>query len=187
MNSLTLVIIRHAEKPGEAFPGDGFTEDGDQDDKSLVIRGWQRAGAWATLFGSGRGGADYPPPSFIYAATPGDRANHDASRRPAETVSPLAAKLGLKLNSKYGLGAEGNLMREVLALSGIVLICWEHHAIINSILPAIPSVSGFLPAKWKGDRFDVALRFDGASPSGPFAFRALYPCLLVGDSTAALG
>ena len=53
MGALTLMIIRHAEKPDESFPGSGFTENGDKDKKSLVIRGWQRAGAWATLFGSG--------------------------------------------------------------------------------------------------------------------------------------
>jgi hypothetical protein len=187
MSSLTLLIIRHAEKPGEGFPGDGFTEAGEADDKSLVIRGWQRAGSWATLFGSGRGGADYPTPSFIYAATPGDQPNHGPSRRPAETVSPLAAKLGLQVNSKYGQGAEGQLMGEVLGLSGNVLICWEHHAIIGGILPAIPSVSGRMPQKWNGDRFDVVLRFDGNSRSGPFAFRELHPCLLHGDLALDLG
>jgi hypothetical protein len=109
MSSLTLLIIRHAEKPDEGFPGNGFTEAGDSDDKSLVIRGWQRAGSWATLFGSGRGGTDYPVPSFIYAATPSDRPNHGPSRRPAETVSPLADKLGLKVNSKHAQGAEADL------------------------------------------------------------------------------
>jgi hypothetical protein len=48
-------------------------------------------------------------PSCIYAATPGDQANHGPSRRPAETVSPLAAKLGLQVNSKYGQGPKGSL------------------------------------------------------------------------------
>jgi hypothetical protein len=140
MSALTLLIIRHAEKPGEGFRGSGFTEQGDEDIKSLVIRGWQRAGAWAILFGSGRGGADYPTPSIIYAAAPGDQENHGPSHRPA--VAPLGAKLGLTVNTEHGLGAETNLMREVLGRSGTVLICWEHHAIITGILPAIPSVSG---------------------------------------------
>ena len=187
MPALTLLIIRHAEKPGEGFPGIGFTEQGDKDTKSLVIRGWQRAGAWATLLGSGLGGADYPTPSFIYAATPGGQENHGPSNRPAETVAPLGAKLGLPINTKYGLGAEADLMREVLGRSGNVLISWEHHAIISGILPAIPAVSGRLPTKWNGTRFDVVLRFDGTSPSGPFAFRELCPCLLAGDSSVSLG
>jgi hypothetical protein len=68
-----------------------------------------------------------------------------------------------------------------------VLICWEHHAIIGGILPAIPSVSGRMPQKWNGDRFDVVLRFDGNSRSGPFTFRELHPCLLHGDLALDLG
>jgi hypothetical protein len=187
MSGLSILIIRHAEKPDEGFPGGGFTEQGEVDTKSLVIRGWQRAGAWAGLFGSDRGGADYPKPSMIYAATPGGRQNHGPSNRPAETVAPLGEKLELDVETKYGLGGEADLMRDVLGQSGIVLICWEHHAIITDILPAIPSVSGHLPKKWNGDRFDVVLRFDGSSPSGPFAFRQLSPCLLAGDSSTPLG
>jgi hypothetical protein len=187
VTSLTLLIIRHGEKPVEAFPGSGFTEEGDEDDKSLVIRGWQRAGAWAALFGAGLGGDDYPTPSVIFAATPGDRPDHGPSRRPAETVSPLAARLGLNVRTEFAQGAEADLMREVLGLSGNVLICWEHNAIIHEILPRIPSVSGELPPKWNGDRFDVVLRFDGTPPTGPFVFRELHPRLLGGDSIAKLG
>jgi hypothetical protein len=187
MSALTILIIRHAENPDEGFPGGGFTEQGEEDTKSLVIRGWQRTGAWAGLFGSNRGGADYPSPSIIYAATPGSQENHGPSHRPAETVAPLAAKLELDVETKYGLGAEADLMREVLGRSGTVLICWEHHAIITGILPVIPSVSGHLPKKWNGGRFDIVLRFDGTSPSGPFAFTELFPCLLAGDSSTPLG
>ena len=43
--ALTILIIRHAEKPDEAWPGPGLTEQGENDTESLVIRGWQRAGA----------------------------------------------------------------------------------------------------------------------------------------------
>ena len=52
MDSLTLMIIRHAEKPKGAWPGPGLTTKGEIDKKSLVIRGWQRAGAWSALFGT---------------------------------------------------------------------------------------------------------------------------------------
>lgn len=56
MSALTLMIIRHAEKPGESFPWSGFAENGDNDNKSRVIRGRHRAGSWATLFGASLGG-----------------------------------------------------------------------------------------------------------------------------------
>lgn len=70
MSALTILIIRHAEKPGENWPGPGLTEDGQKDKESLVIRGWQRVGAWAALFGAGLGGTQYPAPQVIYAANP---------------------------------------------------------------------------------------------------------------------
>jgi len=60
MSSLILLVVRHAEKPDESEPGPGLTIDGAEDNRSLVVRGWQRAGAWAALFGSGLGGDDYP-------------------------------------------------------------------------------------------------------------------------------
>ena len=85
MSALTILIIRHAEKPGESWPGSGLTPDGIIDKKSLVIRGWQRAGSWSALFGAGLGGLDYPAPSVIYAAdpnaTPGDEPSSVPTRR----------------------------------------------------------------------------------------------------------
>ena len=59
MSALTIYFIRHAEKPNGQWPGPGLTVEGTKDAKSLIIRGWQRAGAWATLFGAGLGQPDY--------------------------------------------------------------------------------------------------------------------------------
>jgi hypothetical protein len=84
MSSLTILIIRHAEKPDEDWPGPGFTDKGQEDSESLVIRGWQCAGAWTALFGAGLGGDDFPTPQVVYAATPGapNKLNHGPSRVP---------------------------------------------------------------------------------------------------------
>jgi hypothetical protein len=49
MSALTILIIRHAEKAGEIWPGPGLTPAGKPDGKSLVVRGWQRAGSWCSL------------------------------------------------------------------------------------------------------------------------------------------
>jgi hypothetical protein len=62
MSALTILLIRHAEKPEDpATPelGPGLNEQGAADPHSLVIRGWQRAGTWAALFGSSVLGADF--------------------------------------------------------------------------------------------------------------------------------
>jgi hypothetical protein len=187
MKALTLFIIRHAEKPDETQPalGPGLMEDGTEDSESLVIRGWQRAGAWDSLFGAKLGGTDYPPPAKIYAATPGASGDpdHGPSRRPAETIAPLAARLGLTADESIPKGKEGDLVQNLLEHEGLVLVCWEHKAIITDILPGLPvSNHKDLPDKWSGDRFDVVLRFDRADGSETMVFKPLYPQLLSGDS-----
>jgi len=189
MTALTLLIIRHAEKPGEDWPGPGLTEDGQQDTESLIIRGWQRAGAWAALFGAGLGGADYPAPQIIYAAKPGasDDLNDGPSRRPAETIWALAPRLGLKPIESIAKGEEKKLVEDVLAKSGVVLVAWEHKAIISDILPRIPVIAGTsLLDHWSGHRYDVVLRFDRAEGATEFSFRQLFPKLLSGDSDQPL-
>ena len=187
MKALTLFIIRHAEKPDVDQPalGPGLTKHGEKDTESLVIRGWERAGAWASLFGAGLGGSDYPAPGAIYAATPGapDKLNHPPSRRPDQTISALAARLGIKADKSIPKGSEDHLVKTVVACEGVVLVSWEHKAIIEDILPKLPvSNHKALPAKWSGDRFDVVLRFDRAQGVETMVFKPLYPRLLSGDS-----
>lgn len=182
--SLTILIIRHAEKPHQAWPGPGFTLDGAADDKSLVIRGWQRAGSWSALFGAGLGGADFPRPAAIYAADPNATTGDEPSQRPYETIAALAARLGLTPITTYAVGQEAGLAAEIAALSGVVLVCWEHKAIAGALLPALAGgqrVQG-MPKKWDGTRFDVVLRFDRGAPGAPWSFRQLFGRLLSGDS-----
>jgi hypothetical protein len=184
MADLVLFLIRHAEKPGEAWPGHGFTEQGEEDSKSLVLRGWQRAGAWAALFAAGSG-PDYPRPDYLYAAKPGegDDPDHGPSRRPAETLQPLADRMvGVGLKTEYAQGQEAELAAELLTLSGIVLVSWEHKAIVEALVPRLPVADGSPPTQWPGDRFDVVLRFDRPAGAEAFTYRMLFPRLLSGDS-----
>ena len=45
-----IMLVRHAEKPGEPPPPHGVDPAGEKDKDSLIVRGWQRAGALACLF-----------------------------------------------------------------------------------------------------------------------------------------
>ncbi|HSZ52053.1 MAG TPA: hypothetical protein VK801_10820 [Caulobacteraceae bacterium] len=182
-DALILMVIRHAEKPGEAWRGPGLTEQGEENGKSLVIRGWERAGAWAALFGSRLGGADYPTPGALFAARP----EGSASQRAADTLRPLAERLGLLLDLSFAQGEEDKLMERALALSGVALVSWEHKKIAEAIVPRIPVQPGVaLPAQWPSDRYDVVLRFDRAARAERFSFRQLRPRLLSGDSESCI-
>ena len=191
MSALTILIIRHGEKPKEDWPGPGLAIDGTEDEQSLVIRGWQRAGAWAALFGAGLGTTDYPQPTIIYAVNPdpdSDIASPESSHRPFETITPLSDRLHLKPITKYAVGQETGLVSEITELTGVVLVCWEHKHIVSDILPKIANgqILPGLPSKWKGDRFDVVLRFDRVMAGAPWSFRQLFPRLLAGDSDVPL-
>jgi hypothetical protein len=186
VSELTVLIIRHGEKPGEAWPGPGLNRRGQENPKGLVVRGWQRAGAWAALFGGGLGGEDYPRPDAVYAATPkGDDDNH--SRRSLETGMVVAERLGLDAVTRFGVGEEAELVAEVLRARGVVLICWEHKKIGEAILPSLTGGRAGLrlPARWDPARYDLVLRLDRAE-SGAWRFRQLFPQLLSGDSAEAM-
>jgi hypothetical protein len=182
--SLSRLIIRHAAKAGQEWPGPGLTPEGLEDQKSLVVRGWQRAGAWASLFGTELGGSDYPKPSVIYAADPEAETGDEPSQRPYQTVIPLAERLGLEIVKKYPVGQELELVSEIKSKSGVVLVAWEHKAIAGALLPAIANGQPInaLPRKWHDKRYDLVMRFDRVSSDAPWSFRQLGPCLLSGDS-----
>lgn len=194
MSPLTILIIRHAEKPDDPsagpWRGPGLTEAGAENKHSLLVRGWQRAGAWAALFGAGIGGSDYPRPNAVYAADPNKTPteDHPVSRRPWETIVPLCERLGAPPVTQFGVGDETAMLDAVRQMTGTVLICWEHKKIIEAVLPELAKGQTVpdLPTKWPGSRFDVVLRFDRPDRTAPWTFRPLFPRLLSEDSDAPL-
>ena len=116
-----IMFIRHAEKPDEGK--DGVAADGSLDAESLTVRGWQRAGALIAFFCA----QPKMRPDAIFASGIG---HGSKGKRPAETVTPLAAKLNenrpVAFHAKHLRDDIQPLMDQVLSLEDTVLVCWEH-------------------------------------------------------------
>lgn len=177
----TIMIIRHAEKPY----GDhqGVTPKGHDDKDSLIVAGWQRAGALASLFDARPplSEAVLPVPAALYASDPEKQADGDGShsKRPLQTVTPLADKLGLSVNLSFVKGEEKQLAAALAKLSGAVLVAWQHQD-IPAIAAALAPNTHF-PTQWPDDRFDVVWVFRRSAPDALFAFTQVCQNLLAGD------
>ncbi|MGF6806704.1 hypothetical protein OKW30_001830 [Paraburkholderia sp. Clong3] len=175
-----IMVIRHGEKPQGAVPPYGVTVDGEQDVNSLLVAGWTRAGALAVLFAPSRGALQSPQlaqPQTVFAAS--DDAGK-SSKRPEETVSVVAQKLKLQVDTTYSVGQEQQLAAAAMSCTGVVLIGWEHKhipLIANAILGNTSA-----PQTWPGDRFDVVWVFDLNATSDAYQLTQVCELLLPGDS-----
>ena len=176
-----VMLIRHGEKQLNGPPV-GVTEDGTEDKHSLIVRGWQRAGALIPFF-SRPNDPRIATPTTIYASKVGDQEllvdGRDISKslRPQETVTPLARKLNLTVNIPHCVGEEAQLVAQIRAGNGVVLISWEHNHIPLIAQPLCPSA----PANWPEHRFDVVWLLDFAV-DGTCAFTQIDQSLLAGDA-----
>ena len=192
MGEQTLFLIRHAEKPEDGQPG-GVAMDGTADRRSLTPKGWQRAGCWAELFAPSLGGqAVLPLPQTIFASAPGGA--HDVaaaevgskSRRPLETVSTLAEKLGLTIDLRFSKGQEAPLAGVLSGIPGTTLVCWQHED-IRAIASALSPRPAQLPGDWPGNRFNVILRFTrNGEANAQWSFDQLAPIMFKGDSSGKI-
>ena len=167
-----ILIIRHAEKPHQppCENDDGVKRSGAIDQESLTVLGWQRAGALVRFFTS-QGDLS---PDVIFAAGVGEAS---PSRRPKQTVMPLADWLGIKIHDTHLKDDIKPLIDDVMGRSGIVLISWEHHRIpdVVALLPHTPVA----PAKWPDERFDMVWVLDGDGEG--WKFSQIPQMLLAGD------
>lgn len=190
MAASTILLIRHAEKP--PLWGAGVDDQGGgPDPESLAVRGWQRAGAWAELFApSLLAEGALPRPDRIFASRPAKKdgaGEGSKSRRPEQTVVPLALKLGLDgADETYMKGQEAELAAAILPLEGVTLVCWQHEK-VAAITAAIPTENpGDVPGGWPDDRYNPVLRFRRAEGEATWTFDQLVPVMLAGDSAAPL-
>jgi hypothetical protein len=110
------------------------------------------------------------------------------SRRPFETITPLAAKLGITVNAtpggvtpgQYSSTAYAVMVTAALTCPGVVLIAWEHEDIpfiANLILGNTTTV----PQTWPSARFDVVWTFDLNPATNTYTFNQLPQLLMQGD------
>ena len=174
MPGLTLMIIRHAEKPGNGGAPFGVTEDGMQDSDELAVKGWQRAGALVHLFAP-------PGPLTVPGRIVASCANGaSSSLRPLHTVGPLAARAELKVEDGWGKGDEAALGAALAKSSGAVLVAWHHEA-IPALVNAVLGDATVCPQKWPGHRFHMVWLLSRDGVGSAFGFSQVPQCLLAGD------
>jgi hypothetical protein len=183
-----IMIIRHAEKPTTTPPPPtyGVTITGAQDPDSLIVQGWQRAGALVTLFAPSRGplqSSDLATPQFIYATSTSDTEGN----RPEETITPLAKQLNLVPNESFSKSQSGECATSAISCNGVVLISWPHGQIPNLCggIPLSPNNKNPVPSTWPSDRFDMVFVFDLDPSEATFGytFSQVPQLLLSGDSS----
>jgi broad specificity phosphatase PhoE len=138
-----ILIIRHAEKPS--------------DGAGLSPEGKDRAAALPKLFmKSDTRPNPYPTPDFIIAAK-----NSDESRRPVDTVTPLADKLGLTVQADIKDGHFEKLVKELFTdpkyAGKTVLICW-HHGTMPDLAKALKGTD--IPDKIDKNAYNLIWQID---------------------------
>ena len=175
-----IMVMRHAEKPAKDGAPYGVTLEGERNKESLQPRGWQRAGALANLFTPTNGrilNAALAKPQFLYASKPLRR---KGSRRPMETITPLAEKLAIRINSHYERSDVEGVIEEIFSCRGVVLMCWQREY-IPQIGAHILGTERGVPQLWPEDRFDMIWVFDLDQRSDGYKFRQIPQRLLMGD------
>jgi hypothetical protein len=192
-----IMIIRHGEKPqtkpGKNGPFDVLENGKSGNGNSLIVIGWQRAGALNAFFAPHKGKPakkKIATPDSIYAANPAADTQGE-SKRPWETVTPLAAWLGYRqgtpqFNTQYHInGGESQLVQSVLRRKGTVLICWEHDNIMPNIVGAIHKAVPIknyksIPPQWP-DVFYLVWIFDLDKSGKKYKWRQVRQDLMPGD------
>lgn len=180
-----IMLIRHAEKPAKDFTPYGVTLNGERSQESLDVRGWQRAGAFTSLFAPTDGHfqhASLARPRFLYASK---FLRRKGSKRPIQTITPLADKLGIGINDDFRRSDFESMLEEVFLCKGIVLICWQREY-IPSIALHILGGRKIAPRVWPEDRFDLVWVFDLNRSSTGYGFKQVPQKLLMGDSATRI-
>jgi hypothetical protein len=149
----SIFLIRHAEKPDAQAGIAGVTLTGDPDPQTLSVRGWQRAGALAVLFGRPQAPGLHTllaPPTELVAAVDAGRSN-----RPYDTLRPLAELLGLPIREMPSSGDMRPAAARISAVRGHVLVSWRHRELPILARALLPRSAHLVPLQWDKARFDL--------------------------------
>jgi broad specificity phosphatase PhoE len=180
-----IMIVRHGEKPDKRDGIFGVTTRGRSNKDDLSIRGWQRAGALVRFFNPVRGDfadARLARPDRVVAAAPSAGSR---SRRSIHTVESVARSIGKRVGSRRSKGEEDKLVADLMSAKGVVLVAWEHHAIVD-IANRILGSRSRSPQTWSDVRFDLVWIFDRQPKQGGWSFSQVPQLLLPGDSRRTL-
>jgi hypothetical protein len=178
------MLIRHAEKPAKDSAPYGVTAKGERSKESLEVRGWQRAGALASLLAPNNGHFQHTSlakPQFLYASKPLRRRG---SRRPFETLVPLAQKLAIRINSSFPRGDFDSMVEEAVSCKGVVLICWQREYIPEIAAQILGSNAA--PMSWPDDCYDMIWVFDLLPSRTKYSFKQVPQKLLAGDLSSPI-
>jgi hypothetical protein len=184
-----IYVIRHGEKPEEPTPRRaspaprGVDFHGNQNEHSLLPRGWQRSGALAALFDPSQGPlrAGLLVPRWLISPSYGD-SGKAAQHRTHQTIRGISDRLGIAIAADFAKGHEPQLAAALAKMGpGAVLICWDH-AHIPALASALPLVSGtVIPKTWPDDRFDLIWTFTLVTDA-EYSFSQVPQLLLSGDT-----
>ncbi len=142
----TIVFLRHGEKPPQGLG-------------QLDCQGLNRALALPAVLQ-----ARFGPPSAIYAPDPGFTAKDKGIEynyvRPLATIEPTAIRLGMPVNTAFGLQQIRQLEQALLTpanRSATIYVAWEHNLAQQAVQHLVSAAGGNaqqVPA-WGHDDFDA--------------------------------
>ena len=158
----TIVFFRHGEKPSGGYG-------------QLTCQGLNRALALPLVL-TGKFGT----PDVLYAPSPAVKVTDTAGSfyyvRPLATIEPLAIKLGMPVNTKYGYNAISTLQTALISTGyadAMVFVAWEHLQLQKLVQNIMTTYGGGVkvPA-WGSTDYDslyvVKVNYSGSTPTAQF-------------------
>lgn len=163
----TVVIIRHCEKGSIR--------------EHCSPLGFKRAEYISSLFGDDKD-SRWPAPSYLFATSPGQRKNKLVKNlREIETVQPLSDKIGVPINTSFGMKNHAafsdhifNLLKSSDMCGKVALVSWKHEDILN-VARRLGCGPKCIRREWDGDDFDSTWQIHYSYT------KQQYPSFVIGD------